>query len=151
MLHQTIIGPSQKAVRENCDTRRVIGAPGGSNFAGLAFPSSMTKSTARRSISHPVETDGLSHPDQGPFATTTATRPDTRRFCPCTAWDTPLCRRPCRGGLRYHGMAPTVSQLVAGPSPIPRPTSDRNLRGRPAVAHRGRIPHRETNLPWPAW
>jgi tryptophan synthase beta chain len=115
-LHQTVIG--QEALRqmelagEYPDV--VIGcAGGGSNFAGIAFP------FARRNLKEGCKTRLLA---VEPSSCPSLTRGEYRYDFGDVAMTTPLLKMytlgndfmpPAlhAGGLRYHGMAPTVSHL----------------------------------------
>ncbi|MFP4032330.1 MAG: TrpB-like pyridoxal phosphate-dependent enzyme [Desulfococcaceae bacterium] len=116
MLHQTIIGLEAKEqfsmIGETPDV--VIGcAGGGSNFAGLAFPFVLDKINGRDIQILPVEPAACPTLTKAPFS---YDHGDTAKYTPLmpmhslghTFVPAPLHA----GGLRYHGMAPTVSQLV---------------------------------------
>ena len=116
MLHQTIIGlEAQKQMEKIGEYPDVIigCAGGGSNFAGLAFPFVLDKINGKEIEIYPVE----------PAACPTLTRASFVYDHGDTAGYTPLMPMHSlghmfvpppvhAGGLRYHGMAPTVSQLV---------------------------------------
>ena len=116
MLHQTIIGleaQKQMALVEEYPDIVIGCAGGGSNFAGLAFPFVQDKINGKQLEIYPVE----------PKACPTLTRASFSYDHGDTAKYTPLLPMyslghafvpaPIHaGGLRYHGMAPTVSQLV---------------------------------------
>jgi tryptophan synthase beta chain len=116
MLHQTVIGlEAQKqlaSVGEYPDI--LIGcAGGGSNFAGLAFPFLLDKLGGRQIEIYPVEPAACPSMTRAPFA---YDHGDTARYTPLLAMHSlghdfvpPAIHA---GGLRYHGMSPTVSQLV---------------------------------------
>jgi tryptophan synthase beta chain len=118
LLHQTVIG--QEAIEQMAmageEPDVLIGcAGGGSNFAGLAFPfigRQLRGEASYRVIA--VE----------PEAAPTLTRGEYRYDFGDTAQMTPLVKMHTlghdfvpppihAGGLRYHGMAPLVSKLVA--------------------------------------
>ena len=116
MLHQTVIGLEAKEqfemIGEYPDI--VIGcAGGGSNFAGLAFPFVPDKIDGREIEILPVEPAACPTLTRAPYV---YDHGDTARYTPLmpmhslghTFVPAPLHA----GGLRYHGMAPTVSQLV---------------------------------------
>lgn len=116
MLHQTIIGLEAKKqmamVNETPDI--VIGcAGGGSNFAGLAFPFVQDKINGAQIEIYPVEPKACPTMTRGPFA---YDHGDTARYTPLLPMYSlghAFVPAPIHaGGLRYHGMAPTVSQLV---------------------------------------
>ena len=117
MLHQTIIGLEAKKQLKTfgiTDPDVVIGcAGGGSNFAGIAFPFVKDKIEGAQIDIIPVE----------PFSCPTMTKADFVYDHGDTAKMTPLLPMyslghdfvppPIHaGGLRYHGMAPLVSQGI---------------------------------------
>ncbi len=116
MLHQTIIGLEAKKqfamVGDSPDV--IIGCVGGgSNFAGLAFPYALDKINGKDIAIYPVEPKACPSLTRGPFG---YDHGDTARYTPLLAMHSlghnfipPAIHA---GGLRYHGMAPTVSQLV---------------------------------------
>lgn len=116
MLHQTIIGLEAKKQMEKIGEYPdiVIGcAGGGSNFAGLAFPFAHDKINGKNIEIFPVEPAACPTLTEGPFV---YDHGDTHGYTPLLpmhslghAWVPPPFHA---GGLRYHGMAPTVSQLV---------------------------------------
>jgi len=116
MLHQTIIGLEAKKqlakVGDYPDV--VIGcAGGGSNFAGLAFPFVHDKINGKDIDIYPVEPAGCPTLTKAPFV---YDHGDTARYTPLLPMHSlghVFVPPPIHaGGLRYHGMAPTVSQLV---------------------------------------
>jgi tryptophan synthase beta chain len=116
MLHQTIIGLEVKKqlamAGEYPDI--VIGcAGGGSNFAGLAFPFVLDKINGKKIEIYPVEPQACPSMTRGLFI---YDHGDTARYTPLLAMHSlghMFVPPPIHaGGLRYHGMAPTVSQLV---------------------------------------
>jgi tryptophan synthase beta chain len=116
LLHQTIIGQEALAQMEQAGAFPdvVVGCVGGgSNFAGLAFPFIREKIAGRdidvlacEPAACPTLTRGLFAYDFG----------DTSKLTPLVAMHTlgtTSCRRRSTpGGLRYHGVAPLISQLV---------------------------------------
>ncbi|WP_028325932.1 TrpB-like pyridoxal phosphate-dependent enzyme [Desulfatirhabdium butyrativorans] len=117
MLHQTIIGLEAKAqlakVGDYPDV--IIGCVGGgSNFAGLAFPFVLDKINGRHIDIYPVEPAACPTLTRAPFV---YDHGDTARYTPLLAMHSlghAFVPPPLHaGGLRYHGMAPTVSQLAA--------------------------------------
>ena len=116
MLHQTIIGlEAQKQlalVNEYPDI--IIGcAGGGSNFAGLAFPFVQDKINGKEIEIYPVEPKACPTLTRAPFS---YDHGDTARYTPLLPMHSlghAFVPAPIHaGGLRYHGMAPTVSQLA---------------------------------------
>ncbi len=117
MLHQTIIGleakKQLKMVGEYPDV--IIGcAGGGSNFAGLAFPFVLDKINGKDIAIYPVEPAACPTMTRAPFV---YDHGDTSRYTPLLPMHSlghAFVPPPFHaGGLRYHGMAPTVSQLVS--------------------------------------
>jgi len=117
MLHQTIIGLEAKKQMEKIgeypDT--IIGcAGGGSNFAGLAFPYVLDKINGKDIAIYPVEPEACPTLTRAPFA---YDHGDFAGMTPLLAMHSlghTFVPPPMHaGGLRYHGMAPTVSQLVS--------------------------------------
>jgi tryptophan synthase beta chain len=116
MLHQTIIGLEAKKqlqkIGEYPDI--IIGcAGGGSNFAGLAFPFVHDKINGKKIDIYPVEPSACPTMTRGPFV---YDHGDNAGYTPLLAMYSlghNFMPPPVHaGGLRYHGMAPTVSQLV---------------------------------------
>ena len=116
MLHQTIIGlEAQKQlamINEYPDI--IIGcAGGGSNFAGLAFPFIQDKINGKAIEIYPVEPKACPTLTRSPFV---YDHGDTARYTPLLPMYSlghAFVPAPIHaGGLRYHGMAPTVSQLA---------------------------------------
>ncbi len=116
LLHQTIIGLEAKKqlaqVGEYPDV--VIGcAGGGSNFSGLALPFVSDKINGREVEIYAVEPSSCPTMTRGPFAYDFG---DTVMMTPLLAMHTlghTFIPAPIHaGGLRYHGIAPILSQLV---------------------------------------
>jgi len=116
LLHQTIIGLEAKKQLEKIGEYPdvVIGcAGGGSNFSGLALPFVCDKINGKKVDIYPVEPRACPTMTRGPFV---YDHGDTAKFTPLipmhslghTFMPPPIHA----GGLRYHGMAPIVSQLV---------------------------------------
>jgi len=116
LLHQTVIGLEAKKQLEKIGEYPdvIIGcAGGGSNFAGLSFPFVLDKLNGREITILPVEPRACPTLTKGPFV---YDHGDTARFTPLIAMHSlghAFVPPPIHaGGLRYHGMAPQVSQLV---------------------------------------
>ncbi len=116
MLHQTVIGLEARKqlamINEYPDI--IIGcAGGGSNFAGLAFPFVQDKINGKQIEIYPVEPKACPTLTRSPFV---YDHGDTARYTPLLPMHSlghAFVPAPIHaGGLRYHGMAPTVSQLV---------------------------------------
>jgi tryptophan synthase beta chain len=116
MLHQTIIGleaRKQMAMIEETPDIIIGCAGGGSNFAGLAFPFVQDKINGKQIEIYPVEPKACPTLTRAPFS---YDHGDTARYTPLLPMHSlghAFVPAPIHaGGLRYHGMAPTVSQLV---------------------------------------
>ncbi|MFC1857860.1 TrpB-like pyridoxal phosphate-dependent enzyme [Thermodesulfobacteriota bacterium] len=117
ILHQSIIGLEAKKQFEKIGEYPdiVIGcAGGGSNFAGCAFPFVHDKINGKEIEIYPVEPSACPTMTRAPFA---YDHGDTAQYTPLLPMHSlghAFIPPPVHaGGLRYHGMAPTVSQLVA--------------------------------------
>ncbi|MCP4349396.1 MAG: TrpB-like pyridoxal phosphate-dependent enzyme [Desulfobacterales bacterium] len=117
MLHQTIIGLEAKKQMEKIGEYPdiVIGcAGGGSNFAGLAFPYAHDKINGKQVEIYPVEPTACPTLTKAPFAYDHGDSAGYTPLLPMHSLGHTFVPAPIHaGGLRYHGMAPTVSQLVA--------------------------------------
>jgi len=117
LLHQTIIGLEAKKQLELAGEKTVdsvIGcAGGGSNFAGTAFPFVCDKIHGADIDIIPVEPESCPTMTRAPFA---YDHGDTARMTPLLPMHTlghNFVPPPIHaGGLRYHGMAPLVSQAI---------------------------------------
>jgi tryptophan synthase beta chain len=116
MLHQTIIGleaRKQLAMAGEYPDIIIGCAGGGSNFAGLAFPFVQDKINGRQIEIYPVEPKACPTLTRAPFS---YDHGDTARYTPLLPMHSlghTFVPAPIHaGGLRYHGMAPTVSQLA---------------------------------------
>ena len=116
MMHQTIIGLETKKqlakINEYPDV--IIGcAGGGSNFAGLSFPYICDKMNGKKIDIYAVEPTACPTLTKAPFAYDFG---DAEGLTPLLAMYSlghNFIPPPVHaGGLRYHGMSPTVSQLV---------------------------------------
>ncbi len=116
MLHQTIIGLEAKKqfemIGEYPDI--IIGcAGGGSNFAGLAFPFVYDKINGREIEIYPVEPAACPTLTRAPFVYDHGDSAGYTPLLPMYSLGHNFMPAPIHaGGLRYHGMAPTVSQLA---------------------------------------
>jgi tryptophan synthase beta chain len=116
MLHQTIIGleaQKQMAMIDEYPDIIIGCAGGGSNFAGLAFPFVQDKINGKQIEIYPVEPKACPTLTRAPFS---YDHGDTARYTPLLPMYSlghAFVPAPIHaGGLRYHGMAPTVSQLT---------------------------------------
>jgi tryptophan synthase beta chain len=151
MLHQTIIGLEAKKQMEIIGEYPdiIIGcAGGGSNFAGLAFPFVRDVINGKQIEIYPVEPAGCPTLTKAPFV---YDHGDTAKYTPLlpmhslghTFMPPPIHS----GGLRYHGMAPTVSQLVDEGILTPRSVKQKEVfeAGILLARTEGIIPAPETN------
>ena len=117
LLHQTIIGLEAKKQLKKIGIKKpdivVACAGGGSNFAGLAFPFVNDKIHGEKIDIIPVESKAAPKMTKGKFAYDYG---DVAGMTPLLAMYTlghqfipPAIHA---GGLRYHGMAPLVSQAI---------------------------------------
>jgi len=117
MLHQTVIGLETKKQLEKFGEKLpdiVIGcAGGGSNFAGLAFPFAHEKINGADIDIIPVEPSSCPTLTRGPFAYDLGDFSGMTPLLPMHTLGHNFVAPPIHaGGLRYHGMAPLVSQAV---------------------------------------
>lgn len=115
-LHQTIIGLEAKKQLElvNDYPDVVIGcAGGGSNFAGIAFPFVHDKINGKKVEIYPVEPAACPTMTKAPFVYDFGDSAGFTPLLPMHSLGHNFMPPPLHaGGLRYHGMAPTVSQLI---------------------------------------
>jgi tryptophan synthase beta chain len=117
MLHQTIIGLEAKKQLAKINEKKVdvvIGCcGGGSNFAGLSFPFVADKIAGANIKIIPVEPSSCPTMTRAPFS---YDHGDTARMTPLLPMHSlghAFVPPPIHaGGLRYHGMAPLVSQAI---------------------------------------
>jgi tryptophan synthase beta chain len=116
LLHQTVIGQEAVAQMELAGAFPdvVVGCVGGgSNFAGLAFPFLREKIAGRDIDVLACEPAACPTLTRGPFAYDFG---DTSKLTPLVPMHTlghDFVPEPIHaGGLRYHGVAPLISQLV---------------------------------------
>ena len=117
MMHQTIIGLEAKKQLEKLGEKGVdiitgcVG--GGSNFAGLAFPFVLDKVNGANITIIPAEPASCPTMTRAPFVYDFG---DTAATTPLLAMHSlghGFIPAPIHaGGLRYHGLAPLVSQLI---------------------------------------
>lgn len=125
MLHQSIIGLEAKAQLKmiGLDTPDVIigCAGGGSNFAGLAFPFTQDKINGADIEIIPCEPTACPTLTRAPFAYDFGDTACTTPLLPMYSLGHSFVPPPIHaGGLRYHGMAPLVSQCVVEGLHTPR-------------------------------
>lgn len=116
MLHQTIIGLEAKKQFEKIEEYPdiIIGcAGGGSNFAGIAYPFAYDKINGKDVELYPVEPAACPTLTRAPFAYDHGDTAGYTPLLPMHSLGHTFVPPPIHaGGLRYHGMAPTVSQLI---------------------------------------
>ena len=117
LLHQSVIGLEAKKQMEKVGEYPdvIIGcAGGGSNFAGLAFPFVQDVINGKEIKIYPVEPKACPTMTKAPFV---YDHGDIAKFTPLIAMHSlghAFVPPPIHaGGLRYHGMAPQVSQLIS--------------------------------------
>ena len=151
MLHQTIIGLEAKKQFEKINEYPdvVIGcAGGGSNFAGLAFPNVYDKINGKDIAIYPVEPEACPTMTRAPFAYDHGDTAGYTPLLPMHSLGHTFVPPPLHaGGLRYHGMAPTVSQLIVDGILEPQAFGqmDTYEAGMLAARTEGVIPAPETN------
>ena len=117
MLHQTIIGQEAKKQLALAGEKKpdvVIGcAGGGSNFAGLAFPFVSDKIAGEDIEIIPCEPESCPTMTRGQFAYDFGDTAEMTPLLPMYTLGHAFVPPPIHaGGLRYHGMAPLVSQAI---------------------------------------
>jgi len=116
MLHQTIIGLEAKKQLEKIGEKKVdvviACAGGGSNFAGTAFPFVLDKINGAQIDIIPVEPSSCPTLTRAPFAYDHGDVAKMTPLLPMHSLGHEFVSPPIHaGGLRYHGMAPTVSLM----------------------------------------
>jgi tryptophan synthase beta chain len=117
LLHQTIIGLETKKQLEKISEKKVdviIGcAGGGSNFAGLAFPFVNDKINGAEIDIIPVEPTSCPTMTRAPFVYDHGDTAKMTPLMPMYSLGHDFIPPPIHaGGLRYHGMAPLISQAI---------------------------------------
>ena len=116
LLHQTIIGlEAQKQLAQVGDYPDVVigCAGGGSNFAGCALPFVRDKINGKEIDIIAVEPTSCPTMTRGPFSYDFGDTVQMTPLLPMHTLGHTFVPEPIHaGGLRYHGMAPIVSQLV---------------------------------------
>jgi len=116
LLHQTIIGQEAQAQMQIAGDYPdvVIGcAGGGSNFAGLAFPFVRDKIHGKQVRIVAIEPTACPTMTRAPFVYDFGDTAKTTPLLPMYSLGHDFVPPPIHaGGLRYHGMAPLVSQLL---------------------------------------
>ena len=118
LLHQTVVGLEAKKQMEKIGESKVdvvIGcAGGGSNFAGLSFPYLNDKMNGAQIEILPVEPYSCPTLTKAPYVYDYGDTAQVAPIAPMHSLGHTFVPPPIHaGGLRYHGMAPQVSQAVA--------------------------------------
>ncbi len=116
LLHQTIIGLEAKKQLEKVGDYPdvIIGcAGGGSNFSGLTLPFVSDKINGKQIDIYPVEPTACPTITRAPFVYDHGDTAEYTPLLPMHSLGHSFVPAPIHaGGLRYHGMAPIVSQLA---------------------------------------
>jgi len=117
LLHQTIIGLEAKKQLEKIGEKKVdvvIGcAGGGSNFAGLAFPFVADKIAGADIKIVPTEPTSCPTMTRAPFSYDHGDTAQMTPLLPMHSLGHTFVPPPIHaGGLRYHGLAPLMSQAI---------------------------------------
>ncbi len=117
LMHQTIIGLETKKQLEKFGEKKVdivTGcAGGGSNFAGLAFPFVLDKINGAKITIIPAEPTSCPTMTRAPFVYDFGDNAGMAPMVPMHSLGHSFIPAPIHaGGLRYHGIAPLVSQLI---------------------------------------
>jgi tryptophan synthase beta chain len=117
LMHQTIIGLEAKKQLEKFGEKKVdiiTGcAGGGSNFAGLAFPFVLDKINGAEITIIPAEPTSCPTMTRAPFVYDFGDNVGMAPMVPMHSLGHSFVPAPIHaGGLRYHGIAPLISQLI---------------------------------------
>lgn len=151
LLHQTVIGLEAKKQMEKIGEYPdvIIGcAGGGSNFSGLALPFVSDKLNGKQIDIYPVEPSACPTITRAPFVYDHGDTAGYTPLLPMHSLGHSFVPAPIHaGGLRYHGMAPIVSQLVSEGIMEPKAVTqlDAYKAGVTFARTEGMIPAPETN------
>ncbi len=125
LLHQTIIGLEAKKQLAKIGVKKpdivIACAGGGSNFGGIAFPFVADKINGEKIEIIPVEPASCPSMTRGIFAYDFGDSAGMTPLLPMHTLGHNFIPQPIHaGGLRYHGMAPLVSQAVVEGLVTPR-------------------------------
>jgi tryptophan synthase beta chain len=125
LLHQTIIGQEarkQLALAGEKTPDVIIGcAGGGSNFAGLSFPFVLEKINGADIEIIPTEPTACPTMTRGPFSYDFGDTAEMTPLMPMHSLGHTFVPPPIHaGGLRYHGIAPLISQTIVEGLMTPR-------------------------------
>jgi tryptophan synthase beta chain len=117
LLHQTIIGLEAKKQLAKIGVKKpdivIACAGGGSNFGGIAFPFIADKINGEKIEIIPVEPASCPSMTRGIFAYDFGDSAGMTPLLPMHTLGHNFIPQPIHaGGLRYHGMAPLVSQTI---------------------------------------
>ncbi|NLW86708.1 MAG: TrpB-like pyridoxal phosphate-dependent enzyme [Planctomycetes bacterium] len=117
LMHQTVIGLEARTQLKKAGEKQpdvVIGcAGGGSNFAGISFPFVSDKIAGAKIDIVAVEPESCPTLTRGPFVYDHGDVAAMTPLLPMYSLGHAFVPQPIHaGGLRYHGMAPLVSQAV---------------------------------------
>ncbi len=117
LLHQTVIGQEAQRQLQLAGEKRpdiVVGcAGGGSNFAGLAFPFTLDKINGADIRIIPVEPSACPTMTKAPFVYDFGDTAGMTPLLPMFSLGHSFVPAPIHaGGLRYHGIAPMISQAI---------------------------------------
>jgi tryptophan synthase beta chain len=117
LLHQTIIGLEAKKQLAKIGVKKpdvvIACAGGGSNFGGIAFPFVADKINGEKIEIIPVEPASCPSMTRGIFAYDFGDSSGMTPLLPMHTLGHNFVPQPIHaGGLRYHGMAPLVSQAI---------------------------------------
>ncbi|MEA3428133.1 MAG: TrpB-like pyridoxal phosphate-dependent enzyme [Thermodesulfobacteriota bacterium] len=151
LMHQTIIGlEAKKQLKKVGDYPDVVigCAGGGSNFAGLSLPFVSDKLNGKEIEIYPVEPSACPTITRAPFVYDHGDTAGYTPLIPMHSLGHNFVPAPIHaGGLRYHGMAPIVSQLVSEGIMEPKAVTqlDAYKAGVLFARTEGMIPAPETN------
>ncbi len=116
-MHQTVIGLEAKEQLKTLGEKKVdvvcACAGGGSNFAGLAFPFVLDKINGAEITIVPAEPASCPTMTRAPFSYDFGDTAETTPLLPMYTLGHKFIPPPIHaGGLRYHGIAPLVSQCI---------------------------------------
>lgn len=151
LLHQTVIGlEAQQQMASIGEYPDIIAGcvGGGSNFAGLSFPFIREKINGKDIEIYAVEPTACPTLTRGPFVYDFGDTASNTPLLPMFSLGHGFIPAPIHaGGLRYHGMAPLISQLVVDGLISPRAYNQLEAYEAGVIWARteGHIPAPETN------
>ena len=117
LLHQTVIGQEARQQLQLAGEKKpdivIACAGGGSNFAGLAFPFTLDKINGADIRIIPVEPAACPTMTKAPFVYDYGDTAGMTPLLPMFSLGHSFVPAPIHaGGLRYHGIAPLISQAI---------------------------------------